>query len=360
MKAILLSAGLGSRLRPLTGVLPKCLLPVNGKPLLEYWFSMLTSAGVTSFLVNLHHLAELMKEWIELTEYAPQVRMVYEESLLGTGGTLFRNRNFAGDEPVMLVHADNLCSTDVRAYIDAHRNRPRGTEITMMTFNTPTPESCGIVETDRLGIVRSFHEKVENPPGNLANAAVYIVEPSVLNYLSRFQKPYIDFSTEVLPGYLGKINTFHNADYHRDIGNPESYLAAQTEFPEIPARHDGKKGWATWCKMKSDLLNAGFVAAIASAYKADRIDSDSFPGTKMNHPVGDKGRAVVVYFGNMEGGWKGLPDFIESGKFNRDDVILFIGEVPCGFSSRALFEKTRIRSIALCADGNSFGTIGDR
>jgi Nucleoside-diphosphate-sugar pyrophosphorylase involved in lipopolysaccharide biosynthesis/translation initiation factor 2B, gamma/epsilon subunits (eIF-2Bgamma/eIF-2Bepsilon) len=352
MKAILLTAGFGSRLRPLTDVLPKCLLPINGRPLLEYWFSMLSSAGVTPILMNLHYLPQIMKDWVQLTEYAQNVTMVYEESLLGTGGTLYQNRNFVGDEPVMLIHADNLCSTDMKAYIDAHKNRPQGTEITMMTFDTPTPETCGIVDVDHLGIVQAFHEKVAHPPGNHANAAVYIVEPSVINFLASLNKSFIDFSTEVLPAYIGEIYTFHNANYHRDIGNSESYLLAQIEFPDAVKGLDGNKGWEAWCKKNIDMLNNDFLKAFASAYHADIIDADEWLAGQIDYSIINGDGTIIIHCRQMKNAVEKLPRFIETNKLNKENIILFFREVPRNFSSRSLFEKTQLKSLALYATDN--------
>ena len=99
----------------------------------------------------------------------------------------------------------------------------------MMTFTAETPQSCGIVETDARDMVVAFHEKIANPPGNRANGAVYIFEPSVIDFIAQLGKPVADISTEVLPAYMGRIFTFHNADYHRDIGTLESFSLAQVE-----------------------------------------------------------------------------------------------------------------------------------
>ncbi|MGC8045248.1 sugar phosphate nucleotidyltransferase, partial [Salmonella enterica] len=77
------------------------------------------------------------------------------------------------------------------------------TALTMMLFETPDPRSCGIVELDANGVVQAFHEKVPEPPGRLANAAVYLLEPEVLDFLDSLGRPEIDFSTEVIPHYLG-------------------------------------------------------------------------------------------------------------------------------------------------------------
>jgi mannose-1-phosphate guanylyltransferase len=238
MKALLLAAGLGTRLRPLTDSIPKCLVAIHGKPLLEYWITMLCDGGIFPLLVNLHHHADKVARYIDNNKrYKDLVSTTYEEKLLGTGGTLLKNRGFFGDEALMLIHTDNLSVFDVRAFINSHLNRPPGCEITMMTFKTSTPHTCGIVETDEEGCVQAFHEKVADPPGDVANGAVYIIEPPIFKYLETLNKEFIDFSTEVIPNFIGRINTFYNDIYHRDIGTLESYEAACREYPVIEDKH---------------------------------------------------------------------------------------------------------------------------
>lgn len=231
MKALLLAAGLGTRLRPLTDSIPKCLVPVGGKPLMEYWLEMFCKAGIESVMVNLHYLPDQVEGFIESSSYKKNTKIVYENNLLGTGGTLLKNRTFFNDAQIFLVHGDNFSIFDIKAFINAHNMRPHKCEITMMTFETETPKTCGIIELDHENVVRAFHEKVKNPPGNLANGAVYIFEPSVLDFLESLGKEKIDFSTEVLPHYMGRIFTFHNDKYHRDIGTMESYCQANLDFP---------------------------------------------------------------------------------------------------------------------------------
>ena len=233
MRAILLAAGCGTRLRPLTDSIPKCLVPINGRPLLDYWLQYLTEAGIGPLLVNVHYLPDLVSNFVKSSSFSLNVSIVYEAELLGTGGTLLRNRRFFDNEPVMLIHADNLCKCNLSDFIESHKNRPEHTEMTMMLFDTPSPSTCGIVELDEERVVQKFHEKVSNPPSNLANGAVYIVEPTVVDFVATLKKSVIDFSTEILPHYLGRINTWRNAIYHRDIGNMESWAAAQIEFNEI-------------------------------------------------------------------------------------------------------------------------------
>jgi mannose-1-phosphate guanylyltransferase len=227
MKALLLAAGLGTRLRPLTDTVPKCLVPIKGRPLLDYWFEMMTEASVGPLLVNLHHLPELVRNYVETSRFRDNVVIVHEEKLLGTGGTILANRDFLNDGPFMVIHADNYSRFDVKAFIEKHNARPEGCEITMMTFTTDTPQSCGILELDERGVVIGFHEKVANPPGNLANGAVYIMEQPVVDFIADRGKQAVDISTEVLPYFLNRIANFHNEDIHIDIGTPEAYRQAE-------------------------------------------------------------------------------------------------------------------------------------
>ena len=236
MRALLLAAGFGTRLRPLTDTIPKCLVPINGRPLLDHWLELLDKGGVAQALVNLHYLPEAVREFLTKSTHSLEISTVYEDPLLGTAGTVLKNRDYFRQVPVMLIHADNLSLFDVRAFIRKFDDRKSGIDITMMTFDTDAPETCGIVELDEMGVVCAFHEKVKNPPGNLANAAVYILAPTVIEFIAGLNKEIIDFSTDVLPHYIGRINTFHNGTYHRDIGSIESLAAAQTEYPAAVAR----------------------------------------------------------------------------------------------------------------------------
>jgi mannose-1-phosphate guanylyltransferase len=233
MRALLLAAGLGTRLRPLTDSVPKCLVTVGGKCLLDIWLDLLLTDAVERVLINTHHLADKVKEHVAASPWRERVELVYEPELLGTGGTILANEAFFQGHSFLVAHADNLTWFDAGAFIARHAQRPPTTKITMMTFRTETPQSCGIIELNDAGIVVGFHEKVANPPGNLANGAVYILEPDVIAYMRSLNKPVVDVSTEVLPRFLGRIVTYENGVYLRDIGTPESLAKANVEYPEL-------------------------------------------------------------------------------------------------------------------------------
>ena len=269
VKALLLAAGIGTRLRPLTDVLPKCLMPIDGRALLGCWFDLLTEAGITDMLVNLHHHADLVRDYVARSRHAPHVTLAFEDSLLGTGGTLLRHKERFAGGPVMLVHADNLSLFSVQRFLEAHRQRPAGCAITMMTFTTDAPEQSGIVELDAAGRVVQLYEKKKNSPGNLANGAVYLMEPEVLSFIESLNKPFVDISTEVLPRYVGRIFAFYNEVYHRDIGSPASLAQAQLEYPLVAARHGAPAGTDPLIDMMSadgGALGLSFRRAVHSTY----------------------------------------------------------------------------------------------
>lgn len=225
--ALLLAAGYGTRLQPYTNEWPKCLMPVHGLPLLEYWLESTKKIGASKVLVNLHYLAPIVKAFLMRPCFQGGIELIYEPLLMGTAGTIRKNYSYFANSTLFLVHADNYCQCDFSAFLHYHQTeRPKNCLMTMMTFDTPTPSTCGIVETDGLGVVTAFHEKVVNPPGNRANGAVYLLEHEVLEWLCEHPEAQ-DFSTQVLPKLLGRIATWHNDQVHIDIGTVESLHEAQ-------------------------------------------------------------------------------------------------------------------------------------
>jgi len=202
------------------------LMPIAGKPLLKIWLERLTEAGVGPFLINLHYLSEQVEEFVSHSDFSEQIELVHEAELLGTAGTLINNIDFFQGKDGLLIHADNYCLADFTAFLQAHKQRPSHCVMTMMTFRTDTPSSCGIVELDEKNVVTKFHEKVELPPGNLANGAIYILSGELMEALSGQFSDISDFSTEVLPDLLGKIYAYETPEVFIDIGSQNSYEKA--------------------------------------------------------------------------------------------------------------------------------------
>jgi mannose-1-phosphate guanylyltransferase len=231
VKALLLAGGFGTRLKPLTDRTPKCLVPIAGRPLLDYWLETLSEAGIDRILINTHYLSEQVADFCSNSPYRHLIDLTHENDLLGTAGTLRANRNYF-DEKILLAHADNFTLFDAKAFADWHSRRQSHCMATMMTFTTDTPSSCGIVELNDEGVLIDFHEKVANPPGNKANAAVFLLEHSCLDWLD--QKPEAsDFCRDIVPLGIHKMQTFHNDIYHRDIGTPESFQQANLDYLQL-------------------------------------------------------------------------------------------------------------------------------
>lgn len=231
MRAFLLAAGVGSRLRPITDSTPKCLVPVHGRPLLAYWLDCLLRDGaVDEVLINTHYLHEQVEAFVAASPWRSKISLSYEENLLGTAGSIKANGAFHRHEALLVAHADNLTELDAPAFIQAHRDRPADAALTMLTFRTDMPKQSGILEVDDRGLVQGFFEKVENPPGDLANAAVYILTPEVLQTIDEEEGPFIDLSTEIIPRFLGRIFATPAAGYHRGIETVEGLERAHREF----------------------------------------------------------------------------------------------------------------------------------
>ena len=228
-RAILLAAGLGTRLRPITLRTPKCLVPVVGEPLLGRWLRQLELAGCEAVLVNTHYLADQVIDFLEQWS-SPTMRIVstYEPKLLGTAGTLIANRDFFEGSSGLLIHADNAMEGQLHDLLVAHQSRSLNCLMTMLTFTTDSPRSCGIIATDPNGVVMSFHEKVSDPPGNCANGALYVFDTELLDCLSKMNPIPSDFSTEVIPSLLGRIQAWHTEKAYIDIGNPAALIKAQS------------------------------------------------------------------------------------------------------------------------------------
>lgn len=225
MKAVLLIAGLGTRLRPLTDSTPKCLLPINSKPLLGIWFDKLVAAGVSEVLINTHWLADQVTDYVQ--NHCPpelDVTVSYEQQLLGSAGTLAANRDFFGDQPFFIIYGDNLSNVDLADLYASHsKHRP---VLTLGTFEADFPERCGIAEIDHQQIIQGFVEKPKVPLSNRAAAGIYVAEPAIFDY---FPEPktlsVLDLGFDVIPRLIGKMRNY-SIDQLIDIGTFENYQKA--------------------------------------------------------------------------------------------------------------------------------------
>jgi mannose-1-phosphate guanylyltransferase len=229
-KAFLLAAGLGTRLRPLTDEVPKCLVPIHGKPLLSIWLDICEGLGIEEVLINTHHLAEQVRVWARAQKTRVITNLVHEEVLLGSAGTVAANREFVrGDESFFIFYADNLVHAPLNVLKSFHLLHTG--VLTIGLFRTPKPESCGTVTLDASGRITSFEEKPAQPKSNLANAGIYIARQGVFDFLPR--QGFADFGKDVMPRMVGSIWGCPLDGYVLDVGTPENYRRALEEWLRV-------------------------------------------------------------------------------------------------------------------------------
>jgi mannose-1-phosphate guanylyltransferase len=226
---LLLAGGLGTRLRPLTTRMPKCLVPVAGRPVLDYWQANFIRHGIHEVVINVHAHREQVVEWIaKRNTNGPVTWEAFEEpELLGSAGTLKANLERLETGPDFLVlYADNLSEVDLGGLVRRHRER--GADFTMGLFETPSPSACGIATLKTDGKISAFIEKPSRPASNLANAGVYAVHSGFLQAVLRPDD--FDIGHDVLPRLAGRMHGDLIEGYHRDVGSPEALASIESDL----------------------------------------------------------------------------------------------------------------------------------
>ena len=227
MKAFLLAAGIGSRLRPITDTTPKCLLAIGDRSLVDIWLDAFDRAGVDQVLVNSHHLPDLVRRHLAARTTPPAVRVTFEPELLGSAGTLKANSEWVRDDEFFLaVNADNLTDFDLNSLISEHREH--GGIATLAVFHSEQPSAGGVVELDAGGTVIGFAEKPAAPVSDLTNAGIYAFNPKII---AEIDDPPQDIGYHLLPRLVGRARAVPIEGYFRDIGTPEAYRRARKEWP---------------------------------------------------------------------------------------------------------------------------------
>jgi D,D-heptose 1,7-bisphosphate phosphatase len=230
---MILAAGLGTRLRPLTDTVPKCLVTIGGRPLLGYWVDRLSEAGVRKARVNTHAHAEQVRAYIDRHNADGRLHLAesFEPELLGSAGTIAANADLAeGAAEIIIVYADNFSDVDLQQLLAFHR--AHGDPLTMLLFRAPDPRACGIAELDEAGRVVSFVEKPREPRSNLANAGVYVVSADAYREMAAMRA--FDLGFEVLPRFVGRMRGWTWDGYHLDIGTHEALEKARRDAPCLP------------------------------------------------------------------------------------------------------------------------------
>jgi len=236
LKAFLLAAGHGTRLRPLTEKTPKCLLPIRGVPMLQIWLDSFLRFDINEVLINVHAHAELVYEFVKQHPHGRKVHVVEERELLGSAGTLRQNRDWVASEDCFWVfYADVLNQVDLSAMLLLHRARKPAA--TIGAYHVADPRRCGIVDILADGTVVDFAEKPARPRGNLAFSGLLLGTQSLLDAIP--QKQPADLGFDVLPRLRGKMVAYPTSAYLLDIGTIQNYELAQATWPSVHGLQEG-------------------------------------------------------------------------------------------------------------------------
>ncbi len=231
MKAFLLAAGHGTRLRPLTDAIPKCLLPIRETAMLEIWLQLCERFGIREVLLNLHSHADRVRMFLsKRAKTHVRVNLVEEDVLLGSAGTLRANRHWIGeDECFWVFYADVLSAADLAAMLRFH-NRASPVA-TLGVYRVPDPTRCGIVGVAGDGRIHKFVEKPASPESDLAFSGLMLGTPALLEAIPH--RSPVDIGFDLLPGLVGQMMAYRIDEYVLDIGTPENYHLAQSTWPGI-------------------------------------------------------------------------------------------------------------------------------
>src|SRR6478735_635045 len=215
MKAMVLAAGLGTRLRPLTYEITKPMVPVLDRPVMEHIVDLLDRHPFDGVIANLHYFPETIRE-----HFGERISYRYEEELLGTAGGVRACADFFGDEPFLVISGDALTDIDLSAF--AARHREAGGIATLAVKQVPDTREYGVVLHDQQGRITGFQEKPspEEALSDLGNCGIYMFDPRIFEYFP--DRPFVDWAKDVFPVLLENDVPFHIhelSEYWNDIGS---------------------------------------------------------------------------------------------------------------------------------------------
>ncbi len=230
-KALLLAAGEGTRLRPLTLQRPKPMLPLGGRPILEYLVDLLRCHAVREIAINLHYKPEAIVDYFgDGSRFGVSITYSMETQLLGSAGAA-KHLDWFFNEPFLVLYGDVLADIDLTALVDEHlEHRGLGT---LALYEVEDPTRCGVVKLDDQQRITRFVEKppADAIPSNLANAGIYVLEPAILDYVT--PGTVSDFGQDVFPAALERGAALYGSrpsGYLLDIGSPERYRQDEADL----------------------------------------------------------------------------------------------------------------------------------
>ena len=215
MKAMVLAAGLGTRLRPLTFEIPRPMVPVLDRPVMAHIVDRLPRHGFDELVANLHYFPDAVRGY-----FGDRIEYRYEEELLGTAGGVRNVADFFGDDPVVVISGDALTDVDLNALVERHRQA--GGIATLTVKKVDDTREYGVVIHDSEGRIQGFQEKPDPAEAlsHLGNCGIYCFSPEIFDYFP--DAPFADWANDVFPALLDNDVPFHvheTKEYWNDVGS---------------------------------------------------------------------------------------------------------------------------------------------
>lgn len=233
-KAMIMAAGVGSRLDPLTQDVPKPLVPIANRPVMDILLERLVEVGVKDVVANTHYKAEQIIERYENNNIGVNFSYIHEEELSGTAGGVKKCQFFFNEgEDFLVMSADGLSNADLRAGIDSHKKSGAIASMGIKKIALEEIPNFGVVVTDDNCFVTGFQEKpsIKDAKSDCINTGIYIFNYKIFDYIP--ENTFYDFAKNVFPTLLSegiKINTFHVNEYWSDIGTTAQYIQSTKDL----------------------------------------------------------------------------------------------------------------------------------
>ncbi len=241
MRAMVMAAGLGTRLRPLTYDVPKPMVPVVNRPIMEHILELLSKHGFEEAIANLHWFPDLIRERFEDgSDAGVGLTYSYEEELLGTAGGVRNVADFFGADPFLVLAADALTDIDLAALAAAHEGNDG--IATLAVKRVPDVSEFGVVIAGGDGRIQGFQEKPDPAEAlsNLASCMIYMLDAAIFDYFP--DRPVVDFALDVFPALLEHDVPFHVHEidaYWNDVGSLPEYLQGNLDALEGTVKVEG-------------------------------------------------------------------------------------------------------------------------
>lgn len=294
MKALFLAGGMGTRLKPLTDDLPKPMVPIMNKPLLERSMENLRKCGINEIVISAGYKAKYIKEYFgDGSKFGLKIEYVCEDIPLGTGGAIKKTGHLY-DDTFLVFNADILCNIDIMELVEFHK--AKSAAVTIAITQVENPSAYGVIEYDQNDYAVSFTEKpkANEIKSNYINAGVYVFEPAVLWEIME-DRP-VSVEREIFPALLRsgyKVAVYKGCLYWMDIGTPEKYLQTHEDIMAGDCRIAGVNfnGRSIFLDGKS-IIDATAVI-IGPVYIGNNVKIAAYATVGPNAVIGDDVRIHI-------------------------------------------------------------------